>query len=979
MAIVNNPHNIQDIDKQYKTWAKLTKPKGFVYRHNLLSMSRAYLAKEWWPTTSEGNIDKATPLKQSMFNDLKRNYFDSNPDINDGSFTRLFYKNDEKQYYFSIHIFTIDELSKPNNMDKDILLNDALFEIRLLDGNEANSNIVDSIRINCDLNTNYSHRSNNPSKNVLPEKFVIGCYNATTHESFMIESDRIYLLNAVFYLSVYGLTGDFVNITSNPVNIERIASTMISLESDYKTDEAPTVVSTDSIKVPKVSDSPFFTDNTKQRNAVNLSSLPYSPGSQLFTIHYPKLKDNTLFTKFKLNTEFMNIISGLFTWSYGSNYAKDSITSIDMDSIRFDNCKKVFALFGWMKGLKTIRNFKFNGANKLETINLMFADSIGIENIDISDWDLPSTCKNLDGFFSTRQTLSSIAPYSGTSENIKTITLPTDFERRVANVESFEAVFACNSGLTTINNLSLNMPKCKSFVKSFMDCRSLANPTMFNIQSTDKEPVDLNSIFFNCNKLSGVIDLSKVKYIKSIKTAFCSTGTNGSLSSIKFGPGVLNTTSNTSEKKMDKDALVGAFYQTKVNSIEHLEDLDAPEIESMKETFKGINGIRDINLPNFKMEGVKSLEGTFAWGYNGLRSIRIPKVEKLNPDITTMQDLFSAGRYIETLDFPPLTRQNNPQNTKKLTDLSGLLSGCSSLNIPIYITNLDTSNVTTLQNAFQTYNPQGTDIVGIEDLNTTNVKNFYNVFGSNIKNKSILDLRKWNVSKGINFYGIFNKISSEIDITGWDVSKLVYGRGFFAYMKINSLDKIKGLETLNFSSLKSGNPCYSESSNRTSPEYIMSELGGIDSMFSNTTELITFAIPNCLKNLPNITSLYEFFESCNRLQTADLTGCHYGTIKNIGRLCEYCFDLRTIDLTSLDFSIRCGAYAFKSCRNLREIKGTLVFDESITEDQSKYLLKDMFAECNSLSNVKVKNIPGNNKTLFESVTGIRSNQYTVVS
>jgi len=42
-------------------------------------------------------------------------------------------------------------------------------------------------------------------------------------------------------------------------------------------------------------------------------------------------------------------------------------------------------------------------------------------------------------------------------------------------------------------------------------------------------------------------------------------------------------------------------------------------------------------------------------------------------------------------------------------------------------------------------------------------------------------------------------------------------------------------------------------------------------------------------------------------------------------------------------------------------------------------IRDMFKYCNSLNGVKVKNIPNNNKTKFEQVTGLSSSQYTVVS
>lgn len=989
MAIVNNPHNIQDIDKQYKTWVKLGKPTGVLIMSNggWFPSTETYFAREWledFVEYSNGLRNKYRTKIENMQYRLKEDYLRNVDFTNTSRFKKVFYTSEDANYTFEIHAYSIEELMGNSDDNGAILNNNGLAELRIYVNGETNPSNIIKIASN-DRTDNF--RANDYDREVLPGKFTF-CMINPKNEITDIEFDHKYTLDGLVFIVGYGLTGNFINVTQKQSN-PRIPS----LNGDSEPTE--NITSTDLLKVPSVSDNYFFTDRSKQRNAICIDNKGGLIGNAwIFDAGEYKNRnvvDYTLFSNFKLNTEFLtNIIAPfadyvaynrnvdaqpssnkqLFNNKNSNNYR--AIKNITMYTIRFDNCKIVAGLFYGIplqndKFQELINSFDFLGGDKIEKILALFSGMNNITTLDLSNIIFPLNCKEYRYLFSD-------------NTGITYIKFNNHFKEMVTNVENFRENFSNCYNLKKIENLSLNMPKCKSFKGLFEDCRSLENNiNQLDIKSTDKESVDLSRMFYNCSKLSGVIDLSKVRYIKSINSAFCSTGTNGSVPSIKFSPGTLNTASNTSEKKMDKDALVDAFFQTKVNSIEHLEDLDAPEIESMKETFKGINGIRDINLPNFKMEGVKSLEGTFAWGYYGLRSIRIPKVEKLNPDITTMANLFSACRTLETLDFPPLTRQNNPQNTKKLTDINGILSGCSVLNIPIYITNLDTSNVTTLQNAFCTYNTQGTDIIGIEDLNTSNVQIFSTVFGSNIKNKPILDLRKWNVSKGTNFYSIFNRVGSEIDITGWDVSKLVYGRGFFAQMDINSLDKIKGLETLNFSSVNSGNPCYNESYNISTPEYIMSELGGIDSMFAHMPNLINFTIPNCLKNLPNITSLYEFFESGSRLQTADFTGCHYDIIKNIGRLCEFCYELRTIDLTSLNLKIRCGAYAFKSCINLREIKGTLVFDESITEDQSKYLLKEMFKECNSLSNLKVKNIPGNNKTLFETVTGIRSNQYTVVS
>ena len=100
------------------------------------------------------------------------------------------------------------------------------------------------------------------------------------------------------------------------------------------------------------------------------------------------------------------------------------------------------------------------------------------------------------------------------------------------------------------------------------------------------------------------------------------------------------------------------------------------------------------------------------------------------------------------------------------------------------------------------------------------------------------------------------------------------------------------------------------------------------------------------------------------------------SIDNIDRIANDCRSLETIDFTGITFKIKYAQYAFMDCRVLREIKGA-VFDFADLEDINN--IQDMFKYCNSLNGVKVKNIPNNNKTKFEQVTGLSSSQYTVVS
>ena len=125
MAIVNNPHDIHDIDKQYTTWTKLAKQKGILISGfgGWLLSSSAYYANEWLASVSEGTLfddpigGKVYEVKAKMVNNIKTNYFTNVDFTNMGRFTEVFLKNDDKEYFFQFHFYTIDELIQPYNSD----------------------------------------------------------------------------------------------------------------------------------------------------------------------------------------------------------------------------------------------------------------------------------------------------------------------------------------------------------------------------------------------------------------------------------------------------------------------------------------------------------------------------------------------------------------------------------------------------------------------------------------------------------------------------------------------------------------------------------------------------------------------------------------------------------------------------------------------------------------------------------------------
>lgn len=986
MAIVNNPHNVPDIEKHYKTWAKVVKQKGILmpYNGNLFITTTAYNAAEWLtmadsnPSENDPMTGKAATLKAKAAEKLIDTQFKRKTvDFSDTNrFKVVFNKVDNSEYFFQFHFYTVDELIKPSNVEGGLLYNNGLLEIRILDSNSPSANVLDTVKITCN-NTTSGFRENKRDDEILPEKFVI-CYLNSLGTSGVVESDRIYPMDALYYFVGFGYKGDFVNVASNSSRYDSTTNDtgipkFYSLVDDATLDANLTLndfTSTSLLKMPKdtgvataAQAKYYFNDSTKQRNGLNVAA-PGAPDlikNVWFTAEeIPALKEFNLFSRFRLNTEFMVNIVGPFY--YGGNAHKitsNSAETIDMNTIRFDNCKTVSNLFSGMGKLKTIQNFKFLAADKVESVKQMFWKCGSLETIDLSNSKTPPNCKDYSLCFSITSNILE------RNVALKSVKLPVDFANNISKVEKFENVFLSNSQMHTIENLSLNMPKCTSMERLFANCSSLVNVNLSDIRTNPEEPVNISFMFYDCRGIQGELDLRNINKIGDMKYAF---STASGITSIKFKKGVLDFRTNPAPANKQKDNIRAAFNDCyKVTKIENIEDIDAPEAVDVSELFSGLKSIESLSLPKLTLEKAANLSKTF--GYQSkVKSISVPKAT-FGPHTQNLSYLFSFNNEMKTLDFPPLTKPNSPQNTTNLTNLSGLFMGCQKLTTPIYISNLNTSKVTTLYNTFilgnTTVDSEPAEIYGIEDMDVSKVTDFGQTFGLKLKNKTELNLSRWNVSNGTDFSNMFSSSRfSRFILTGWDTSKAKKIDNMFSATMITSLDDIVGLGSLDFTNVE----------NTTFYDRYSGGIQGLFSYNSNITRINS--LPNSIKNIPKIISLKDFINGCSKLEFADLSGTNYGEIADISAIASSCIALKTLDLTGMTLKPKFAALAFSNCYELKEIKG-VIFDFSAVTNLKN--IENMFSGCNKLTGVKVKNIPNNDIAAFEKATKLTSSQYTIVS
>jgi len=182
-------------------------------------------------------------------------------------------------------------------------------------------------------------------------------------------------------------------------------------------------------------------------------------------------------------------------------------------------------------------------------------------------------------------------------------------------------------------------------------------------------------------------------------------------------------------------------------------------------------------------------------------------------------------------------------DTKEVTDISSMFSGCEKLSSIIDIDFLDTSNVEYMNHMF--YNCKSIETLpDISKWNTSNVKDISFMFSGCKKVKSLPDISKWNISfaKDISymFEGCKN-LKTLPDISKWNTSNVTKLKGLFS--NCSSLISLPDISKWDISRAKD-----------------------INYLFSYCESLIS--VPDILKwNTKNIKNLDSLFYQCKSLKS----------------------------------------------------------------------------------------------------------------
>ena len=280
--------------------------------------------------------------------------------------------------------------------------------------------------------------------------------------------------------------------------------------------------------------------------------------------------------------------------------------------------------------------------------------------------------------------------------------------------------------------------------------------------------------------------------------------------------------------------------------IQGLENLDTSKVVNMSGMFKNCYAL-SLDLSNFDTSNVTDMSSMFS----GARANEIKGLDKFDTsNVTDMSSMFSGARAtsidVSNFNTSKVTKMGgmfweskaefldlSSLDTSNVTDMNSMFYQCGAKQINI--SNWKTSNVTSVAKMFK--EASATEIIGIENLDTSSVTNMWDMF--NAVSMDSLDLSKWDTSSATSMQSMFaNTKIAKIDVSSFDTSNVTNMYGMFQLCDAASLD-LSSFDTSNVTVM--GYMFYNSSSLKTiyvSNKFVTTKVTDGYQMFTGATSLV---------------------------------------------------------------------------------------------------------------------------------------------
>ena len=334
--------------------------------------------------------------------------------------------------------------------------------------------------------------------------------------------------------------------------------------------------------------------------------------------------------------------------------------------------------------------------------------------------------------------------------------------------------------------------------------------------------------------------------------------------------------------------------------------------------------------------------------FNGCSSlISINIISNWNTkNITNMKWMFFGCNSLESL--PDISNWD----ISNVTDIQFMFAGCKSLkNIPD-ISKWNTKNILNMSGLFS----ECSSLKSLPDISKwdiSNVNNINKIFSSCIYLTSIPDISKWNTSKLENMSFIFHEcilLSTLPDISKWNTSYVKNMSYMFSKCKaLNSLPDISKWETQNVTDISfMFNECISLTSLPDLSKWNTSNILFMNSLFSKCHLLES--LPDLSKwNTDKVTNMSSMFSECSSLKRLpNISKWNIANVMEMVRMFSECSSLKSFpDISNWDLSgVNDKSYMFSGCQH--DFLKDKIFSDEYNDDEQNYPILSIKADKNNI-------------------------------
>ena len=662
-------------------------------------------------------------------------------------------------------------------------------------------------------------------------------------------------------------------------------------------------------------------------------------------------------TNYKESDYGISLLTGRPLWPTTAERKKIKTVVFD-ESCKDARPKDCGAWFWSFEALTTIEHLDYLNTSEVDDMRLMFSKCTSLETLDLSS-------------FNTEKVKHMYAMFDG-STNLRSIKLPKGFIG--SSVTDLNATFKGCESLTELDLSGSNSENVKEMNEMFYGCRALSKLDLTDFKTG--QVTTMENMFCICSTLE-TLDVSSFN-TENVTTMLGMFNNCSSLRSLDL-PG-FNTANVTQMSSMFNKC-------SSLRSLD-LSSFNTRKVTYMQSMFEGCTNLESIDLSSFDTENMKSMTGMF-FSCTKLETLDLSSFA--TPKMVSMVDAFSNCKNLKTiyvtsafttdkvtLDFSifdgcvNLPNFNHANTGKEMahTGEGGYLTAATASwvrwdaptgtlsfhrsatkpagdnildlgygNYPNWDTHAAEIKKVVFKAGFrdETHTTCSkwfsgctnlTSIEGIENLNTSNVKNMSEMFGQ-CSNLETLDLSHFNTEKVGNMSNMFNGCTKlrDLNISNFNTENVTNMYGMF--------DGCSSLETLDLSHFNT--------------RYVRND--GMNYMFNGCSSLSSLDVSNFTTDKPSM-QLDGLFKGCSSLQTLDLSSFSTGGASSVTDMFDGCSALRTIYVSDL-FKIKYGVKSSNMFRDCHLLKGAISFeptkkDETYANYKSGYLTKKVGTNGNEI-------------------------------